>query len=215
MASEAGSSSARVLLRGEQDLLVGRITSSRAAMDFSRPTNSGTIMYGKHDDVAQREYRKASRPALVFAVLLSLMVSSLSRVRSSTRLRQVRSLAKMPSLLAVRIVARWQQKARIATILKEDEGGASVLLAAGPLSVSGRPEFHRQSNGSAAVLDQDGRFVRCAQLCTARARGLLIMPKAHGSSVHTLQGLHWGTRHAEQKAGGTAACKSSGSVLDA
>jgi hypothetical protein len=47
----------------------------------------------------------------------------------------------MPSLLAVRIVARWQQKARIATILNEAAGGASVLLAAARFSFGASLSF--------------------------------------------------------------------------
>src|SRR5688572_23413380 len=46
MASTAGSSSAGFFWATSRMRLSSRITSSSALMDFSRPTNSGTIMWG-------------------------------------------------------------------------------------------------------------------------------------------------------------------------
>jgi hypothetical protein len=47
MASGAGSSSPAFFCAASRICLSARITSSSALIDFSRPTNSGTIMYGK------------------------------------------------------------------------------------------------------------------------------------------------------------------------
>ena len=44
------------------------ITSSRARTDFSRPTKSGTIMWGKNHDVAQRQNRIGGRCSVAFCL---------------------------------------------------------------------------------------------------------------------------------------------------
>ena len=61
MSSADGSSCAAFFCATSRICLSSFITASSARTDFSRPTNSGTIMCGKHDDIAQRQHGAAGR----------------------------------------------------------------------------------------------------------------------------------------------------------